>query len=415
MNRSYFCLIAVLTVTLFCSLQRTAAQAPELGGNLRPNYELYRVDKLVLQGDASHTGDLGLSFPLLVVPGRHGHDFEITLNYSSSITQRQQASWVGLGWSLDVGAVERSVQGRSDDQPVGLNGTCTTCNYNLGGDNSWDWRAEKEGRMNSTHPHGDHLNADQADMYRLIIDGSSIEILPFADAINGNTLSAFSFLPVQYRPWEIEADWPESQGPIRYFEVSKEDGTVYRFGYPLFSDVVSVSGRTLDNQYAQSFSFPYRWPLTSVQYPDGCVTSVKYNTHNYGQNKVRRRFETIPIDRSFAWQSNLFGAGNPLLNPDIWGYVDYAYSSPESLFTDTHVVMFRSSTPGANDSTDRNRRLDTLVLYDRATRTELKRVLFAYATDVNSVQEFGISGSAPDWLPNQKLNNNQLTLISVTT
>jgi hypothetical protein len=61
------------------------AQVPEMGGNQRPNYELYRTDKIVAQGDASYSGDLNLSIPILTVPGRHGNNFEIIINYKPTV------------------------------------------------------------------------------------------------------------------------------------------------------------------------------------------------------------------------------------------------------------------------------------------------------------------------------------------
>jgi hypothetical protein len=58
---------------------------PEMGGEFRLNYELYRMDKFISQGDATYSGDLNLTNPLLTVPGKNGHDFEIKLNYNSNI------------------------------------------------------------------------------------------------------------------------------------------------------------------------------------------------------------------------------------------------------------------------------------------------------------------------------------------
>lgn len=56
------------------------------------------------------TGDFSYNIPLLSVDG-----YPINLSYSGNIGMDQEASWVGLGWSLNPGAVNRTVRGLPDD------------------------------------------------------------------------------------------------------------------------------------------------------------------------------------------------------------------------------------------------------------------------------------------------------------
>ena len=51
--------------------------------------------------------DFSYSIPLLEVPGINGN-FPIVLNYNAGIKAEQEATWVGLGWSLDMGTIYRS-------------------------------------------------------------------------------------------------------------------------------------------------------------------------------------------------------------------------------------------------------------------------------------------------------------------
>jgi hypothetical protein len=148
----FMLLVALITMTMWAS--RLLAQGDpnanyrQPGEPLRPTYEAFRVDKLASEADINPTGDLTVSIPLLSVPNRNGHDWPLTLTFGSNITQRQRASWVGLGWDLEIGAVERTILGRSDDQITGLNGD------ELGLSGSETSRSELSGRLRDTHHSG---------------------------------------------------------------------------------------------------------------------------------------------------------------------------------------------------------------------------------------------------------------------
>ena len=56
------------------------------------------------------SGSFTYNIPLLNVDG-----YPINIAYNSGITMDQEASWVGLGWNLNPGVVNRSVRGIPDD------------------------------------------------------------------------------------------------------------------------------------------------------------------------------------------------------------------------------------------------------------------------------------------------------------
>lgn len=60
------------------------------------------------------TGDMAYTIPVMTVPGP-GLGFPIVLNYHSGIQPEQEASWVGLGWNLEAGAITRQVNNVPDD------------------------------------------------------------------------------------------------------------------------------------------------------------------------------------------------------------------------------------------------------------------------------------------------------------
>ena len=60
------------------------------------------------------TGDFSYNVPVLDIPGPE-RSFSLPLNYKAGIQLEQEATWVGLGWSLNPGAIVRSVNGYADD------------------------------------------------------------------------------------------------------------------------------------------------------------------------------------------------------------------------------------------------------------------------------------------------------------
>jgi len=60
------------------------------------------------------TGDFTYSIPLLDVPGPDGN-FSVPLTYNAGIGNEQESSWVGLGWTLNVGAITRQINQYPDD------------------------------------------------------------------------------------------------------------------------------------------------------------------------------------------------------------------------------------------------------------------------------------------------------------
>tara|TARA_R110002072_G_scaffold7503_2_gene40915 strand:+ start:706492 stop:712068 length:5577 start_codon:yes stop_codon:yes gene_type:complete len=60
------------------------------------------------------TGDFSYVLPILEVPSPEG-GYPLALSYHGGIAMGQEASWVGLGWNLNPGAITRNVTGVPDD------------------------------------------------------------------------------------------------------------------------------------------------------------------------------------------------------------------------------------------------------------------------------------------------------------
>ena len=76
------------------------------------------------------TGDFVYNLPLLEVPGPAG-GYPLSLSYHAGILPNEEASWVGLGWTLNPGAINRTVNGYPDDQ---LGDTRVRHDFNDGGE-----------------------------------------------------------------------------------------------------------------------------------------------------------------------------------------------------------------------------------------------------------------------------------------
>ena len=74
------------------------------------------------------TGDFTYNIPLIHVPGPEG-GFSMPLSYHAGIKLNQEASWVGLGWNINPGAITRSISNYPDDYDG------TTNYYSLNHDN----------------------------------------------------------------------------------------------------------------------------------------------------------------------------------------------------------------------------------------------------------------------------------------
>jgi len=61
------------------------------------------------------TGDFTYNLPVLEIPGPDGAGYALSLSYHSGTTPEEEASWVGYGWTLNPGAINRQMVGIPDD------------------------------------------------------------------------------------------------------------------------------------------------------------------------------------------------------------------------------------------------------------------------------------------------------------
>ncbi len=61
------------------------------------------------------TGDFTYNLPVIDIPGAEGGGYALSLSYHSGASMEDEASWVGFGWTLNPGAINRSLQNMPDD------------------------------------------------------------------------------------------------------------------------------------------------------------------------------------------------------------------------------------------------------------------------------------------------------------
>jgi hypothetical protein len=91
------------------------------GGPSQPEMQNFEPVDQTQNVDLS-TGSFSYNIPLMDVEG-----YPINLSYHSGITMDQEASWVGLGWNINPGEINRQVRGLPDD----FNGDQVTQSYNI--------------------------------------------------------------------------------------------------------------------------------------------------------------------------------------------------------------------------------------------------------------------------------------------
>jgi len=183
------------------------------------------------------TGDLNFSIPILTIPGRNGLDFPVHLNYNGRIRSKQKATWVGLGFNLQVGSVTRNVVKRVDEQQESMFNGTTSYNFNLGVVNgSADHVDEATGIML-----GSIADYEEWDNYNVILPDGGSRIKPIFD-----DQGIVKFESEDRKAWRIyyniinnNVNYNQNLDDfIPNFGITKEDGTDYIFNHQ--STVITI-------------------------------------------------------------------------------------------------------------------------------------------------------------------------------
>lgn len=258
------------------------------------------------------SGGFNLNLPLLTVPGRGGLNFELALNYIPGIKVMQEASFVGLGWNLNIGSITRNVVARCDREVTQkFSGTWT---------DSWD---------------------ELRDSFVISCPAGSGTILQFPQSGNPDY---FDLMLEEWRAWKITYDRLNHR-----FIVIVEDGTTYVFGLGGFGRSTNI----IKLAAGEEFQYPnpdepyFQWFLTAIlssDYVDGGGDA--YNPLDVSAPAVQNNGNWIVI----LWDYDKAALG--AADPKKWFYYYttrsgigqdvslYEVTYPYRIVTPTHVAEF---------------------------------------------------------------------------
>jgi hypothetical protein len=217
------------------------------------NWEASRLPSLEGFQLSGFTGAATYSYPIQVPPGPGGLQPSLSLSYNTqevdSYSSRTQASWVGMGWSMDTGYIQRNMNG--------------TANY----------------------------FAD--DTFSLVMNGVGGLLLPIADqdgdgdcTNNGCTID-YHLANENY--WQVRqylktGDVGGYQADQSKWVVFAPDGTLYYFGNYGSAPNETYDGHAFYQSYPSGcgsvFRQTWRWSLTRIRNIYGKELTYTYNYDN---------------------------------------------------------------------------------------------------------------------------------------
>ncbi|MCP2337282.1 polymorphic toxin-type HINT domain-containing protein [Actinomadura rupiterrae] len=244
------------------------------GGGENGDYKVTSLSPSATWNVATNTGEFTWSYPMKVPPVPGGRQPTVGLNYSSGAVDGRtsgsgaQSGWVGEGFDLWSGYIERRYKSCEDDEaPKDDNG-------NYPGDQCWGY----DNASITWNGHGGELIPDGNGKWHLKNDdGTRIERLTDANVDNGDNDNEY---------WKVTT----TDGTSYYFGSNKgADGkkpaTNATWTVPVFGDDKDepCHGATFADSWCQQ---AWRWNLDYVVDPNGNAITYYYDTETnyYGRN-----------------------------------------------------------------------------------------------------------------------------------
>ncbi|MBD3376628.1 hypothetical protein GF406_16450, partial [candidate division KSB1 bacterium] len=306
--------------------------------------------ELNMNSSVNNKGDLNLDIPLVSLPARGNLKFDLTLNYNSSVKLDQPASWVGLGWSLDIGTISRIPQGNI-----------------FTNSNTDDVHPQVDFARAVTGTTGDIVS--QPDIYNMSLNGQTYELMmntsestisnfpfsPFASSISDENPNLSwsniswmncNFIPFPWQPFKfvirtgstsIDGYSPDMED-IQKILVFGPDGTRYVFGQPLLGEAEfpSTSGSWSKHRFIQN------WKLTAILAPNfnynfNAFDNSNYDSENGGWIKITYRTWDDTLENNQETEQNAKTLDTiTKSSPDLFKQVTFPYR----IESPTHFIEF---------------------------------------------------------------------------
>lgn len=388
-------IIIAISISLFKPISFLCAQSYEFKNDRILTPEVTHFIRPNEPGVDAH-GDLSLSVPLVTVPGRDGLNFDIAAYYRSGIQVKQSASWIGLGWSLDLGSITRYPLGGLENEPQ--------VDFTLGVDS------------------GGTALTSQPDVYTVHMNGSTVSLititptailpssprLPFApfkapaeagECGSGQTLT-YNFVPSPWQPWKIcyatespltvntyetgilDVGSPNptplnKKADYSMFVITTEDGTRYVYGRPTLAEASFPDAQ--GEGTIKSYRFVSTWRLEAILSPNYAGNNLPQSDSPGGWVKITYKAKDqnnnlVEVHTAYQTITN------------IVSQVTYPYE----VETPTHLARFETLRRYDRDlrilqpEQDFNLRLDKIKLYrkDPGGNILIKEVAFTYKANI---------------------------------
>lgn len=312
--------------------------------NVAPSPQAYAFAQYAEMPVSLFTGTPSINIPLFTIETGL-HSFPISLSYhASGIKVSQEASWVGLGWNLNVGgSISRSVRGLDD-----LFGGYFDQNVTIPKEIKWN---EEEGELigyqlidvDSWEP---YIKVDaEPDIFYYNFMGYSGK---FYCKNNGENEMAGNGFYLVNPDDNLKIEFDLEKG----FKITTPDGIVYIFAISETSLTYSVSYNEIKGEAKNPINIPYdfsqnpvitNWELKKIILPNKEEVNFEYsyieypfrpviNTIELYYNPIQRYnkwvgFDVLPYKSKTIYQANIV-TGQCFLTGVRWksGYINFETS-----------------------------------------------------------------------------------------
>lgn len=117
-SRSFRGIAAMLLLSVFFEMIQPTVSLALTEGPSQPEVQSFEPISTTQMVDP-FTGDFNYNIPLFNLPGPNG-GYPFNMSYHAGVSPDDEASWVGLGWNINVGSLVRNMRGLPDEFKSGM-------------------------------------------------------------------------------------------------------------------------------------------------------------------------------------------------------------------------------------------------------------------------------------------------------